>query len=168
MKLSGKASTALYATLSIVVTAGAGSLPSVAATSTSSFGVSAIVESSCVASASDVGSGSASAGRANAGSAVQVNCTNSTPYNVALSARIAQGAMLAAPTKVGPATGVVTYSLFSEPSRKANPGLESGRNTVCEAGRSAVLALAVPDENSARRLFAGGGQPDAVIATITY
>jgi spore coat protein U-like protein len=167
MKLTIKASTALYAALSTLVALGVGSLPSVAATSTSSFGVSAIVESSCVASASDVYSGSYS-GNASANSAVQVNCTNSTPYNVALSARIAQGTAALAPRMIGPATGVVTYSLLSEPSRMASWGQTLGRDTVCDAGRGAVQALAVHGQNSSGRLHASGAQPDALIATITY
>lgn len=61
--------------------------PTFAATSTASFGVTATVEVTCQISTPTTAFGTFLASRANAATAVSVNCTYTTPYNVDLSAK---------------------------------------------------------------------------------
>jgi spore coat protein U-like protein len=56
-----------------------------AATPTASFGVSAMVQDTCLVSASDVKFTTYAEAMVKAISVVSVKCTNSTPYNIGLS-----------------------------------------------------------------------------------
>ena len=68
------------------------SRPALAATPTASFGVSAMVQATCVVSASDAKFGTYAEAMVKATSTVSVSCTNSTPYNISLSASPASDA----------------------------------------------------------------------------
>jgi len=67
-----------------------GSAP--AATPVASFGVSAVVQDTCLVSTSDAKFATYAEAMVKAISAVSVKCTNSTPYNVGLSASPANDA----------------------------------------------------------------------------
>jgi spore coat protein U-like protein len=88
--------------------------PALAATSTTSFGVSAtVLAASCQASAPPTASGAYAAVRANAASNVSVTCTNPTPYNVNLTSGLTADAALKA-------AGTAAVSMASTPSPESD------------------------------------------------
>jgi spore coat protein U-like protein len=162
---SGKAlRTAMLASIALTLS----SLSAVAATTTATFGVTATVQASCSVSASTLSFGSYNGSMATATSAVSVTCTNSTPYNVGLSAGVASGATVAARKMTGPASALLSYSLFSDPSRSINWGQTVGSDTVTGRGNGAVQALTVYGQASGGQYLAPGSYADTVVATITY
>src|SRR5437667_2090328 len=64
----------------------------IAATTTTTFAVTATVQATCVVSATTMAFGTYTGVVANSTSTVSVTCTNTTPYNVGLSAGLATGA----------------------------------------------------------------------------
>src|SRR5580693_10083375 len=85
---------------------GVGSTPSVAvtATATNTFAVTATVVATCQVSATALGFGNYTGVVHPASSTVSVTCTDTTPYNVGLSAGLATGATVTARSMTGPAS----------------------------------------------------------------
>jgi spore coat protein U-like protein len=105
---------------------------------------------------------------ANATSAVSVTCTNATPYTVGLSAGAASGATVSARKMTGPASGLLSYSLFSDPSRTLNWGQTVGSDTLTGTGNGAIQALTVYGQTPAGQYVSPGSYTDTITATITY
>lgn len=139
-----------------------------AATASGSFGVSATVPATCLAAASSVRFGTYKAGAANATSNVSMSCTDSTPYNVSLSAGGARGASAASPEMT--ALGLVWHGfvLASNNRENANPVHEVGTDTVAGTGNGALQAITVRGQIPAGHSVAAGIYPDSITVTVTY
>ena len=168
MKRLNTVGSALFVAVSGFLALGLPSLPAVAATVNNTFGVTATVESSCLVSATTMAFGSYTGAAATATSAVSVTCTNSTPYNVGLSAGGAQGATVTARKMTGPASALLSYGLFSDSSRTVNWGQTVGTDTVAGIGTGAVQALTVYAQTGAGQYVAPGAYTDTITATVTY
>ena len=83
--------------------------PAFAATVTTPFGVSATVQATCLVSATALAFGTYTGVVANSTSTVSVTCTNTTPYNVGLSAGLATGATVTTRKMTGPASALLNY-----------------------------------------------------------
>jgi spore coat protein U-like protein len=112
--------------------------------------------------------GNYSGSTGNASSALSVTCTNATPYNVGLSAGVASGATVNTRKMTGPASALLSYSLFSDPSRTLNWGQTIGSDTVTGSGSGAVQALTVYGQTPAGQFLAPGTYTDTITATVTY
>ncbi len=95
-KKSSQRKTAVSALLLILLALGLAPQAAVAATAGNSFGVSVMVEASCLASASSTMMRIDTVTPESAASSVSVQCSNSTPYNVSSSLGMASGTMVAA------------------------------------------------------------------------
>ena len=110
-----------------------------AATTTSTFTVQMTVTSSCVInSASTLNFGNQGVLVANVDntSTLQVQCTNTTPYNIGLDAGTGTGATVAA-RKMTNGANTITYSLYSDSGRTTVWGNTVGTNTVSATGTGA-------------------------------
>jgi spore coat protein U-like protein len=144
------------------------SKPAVAATTTTTFGVSATVQSTCLVFATPIAFGTYTGAVATSTSAVFVTCTNTTPYNVGLSAGLATGATVTTRSMTGPASALLGYALFSDPARTANWGQTIGTDTVTGTGNGAAQALSVYGQATAGQFVAPGAYTDTITATVTY
>lgn len=101
-----------------------------------------------------------------------VTCTNTTPYNVGLSAGGATGATVTARKMTGTtglATGVLLgYGLFTDSGHVTNWGNTIGTDTVTGTGSGAAQALTVYGEIPASELVAPGSYSDTITATVSY
>jgi len=158
MSLSNTSGKALRAAILASMALSLSSLTALAATAINTFGVTATVQASCSISASTLSFGSYNGTVATATSAVSVTCTNSTPYNVGLSSGVASG----------PTSALLSYSLFSDPSRSINWGQTVGSDTISGTGNGAVQALTVYGQAPAGQYLAPGSYTDTITATITY
>jgi spore coat protein U-like protein len=168
MSLSNTSGKALRAAILASMALSLSSLTALAATAINTFGVTATVQASCSISASTLSFGSYNGTVATATSAVSVTCTNSTPYNVGLSSGVASGATVAARKMTGPTSALLSYSLFSDPSRSINWGQTVGSDTISGTGNGAVQALTVYGQAPAGQYLAPGSYTDTITATITY
>jgi spore coat protein U-like protein len=142
--------------------------PAVAATATTTFSVTATVQSTCLVSATAMAFGTYTGAVATSTSAVSVTCTNTTPYNVGLSAGLATGATVTTRQMTGPASALLGYALFSNSARTTNWGQTIGTDTVTGTGNGAAQALTVYGQATAGQFVAPGAYTDTITATVTY
>ncbi|QND55112.1 spore coat U domain-containing protein (plasmid) [Phyllobacterium sp. 628] len=145
--------------------------PVFAATATGSFTVQITIQSSCIlVSAATLTFTSVGVIAANddSSSALSVQCTNTTPYNIGLDAGTGAGASVAARKMTGPAGALVTYSLYSDTSRSALWGQTIGTDTVAGTGNGAAQPYTVYGRVPPQTTPAAGAYTDTVTVTITY
>jgi len=147
---------------------GLASRPALAATATTTFGVNATVQSTCLVSATAMAFGTYTGAVATSTSAVSVTCTNTTPYNVGLSAGLATGATVTTRSMTGPAAALLGYALFSDSARTVNWGQTIGTDTVTGTGNGAAQAITVYGQAAASQYVAPGAYADTITATVTY
>jgi spore coat protein U-like protein len=168
MKLSDTLKSALPAVALSFLALSLPSTPAVAATTTTTFGVSATVQATCLVSASALAFGTYTGVVANSTSAVSVTCTNTTPYNVGLSAGLATGATVSARKMTGPASALLGYAMYSDAARTVNWGQTIGTDTVAGTGNGSAQAITVYGQAAAGQYVAPGAYADTITATVTY
>jgi spore coat protein U-like protein len=144
--------------------------PSSALTVTSTFSAQVTLTASCVInSASTLNFGSQGVLTANVDntSTLQVQCTNTTPYNIGLDAGTGSGATMAA-RKMTSGGATVTYSLYSDSGRSTVWGNTVGTDTVPGTGNGASQSFTVYGRVPAQTTPASGTYTDTVTITVTY
>ena len=89
-----------------------------------------------------------------------VQCTNTTPYNVGLSAGLATGATVTTRQMTGPASALLGYALFSDVAHAVNWGQTIGTDTVTGTGNGSAQALTVYGQATAGQFVAPGARID--------
>jgi len=168
MTRSNFLNSALSAAVLGCVVFGLVSRPALAATVTTTFGVNATVQATCLVSATAMAFGTYTGVVATSTSAVSVTCTNTTPYNVGLSAGLATGATVTTRSMTGPASALLGYALFSDSARTVNWGQTIGTDTVTGTGNGSVQAITVYGQAAAAQYVAPGVYTDTITATVTY
>lgn len=141
-----------------------------AATATSTFSVTANINATCTISAGALGFGTYTGAVANSTSTITVQCTNTTPYNVALNAGSTGGATVTTRQMLNGAASL-NYSLFSDAGRTKNWGQTvNGANAdvVTGTGNGASQTLTVYGQIPAGQYPTPGSYTDTVTATINY
>jgi spore coat protein U-like protein len=168
MKLSCVMKSALPAVALGFLALGLATQPAVAATVTTTFGVTATVQATCLVSASSLAFGTYTGAVVDTASSVSVTCTNTTPYNVGLSVGLATGATVTTRKMTGPASALLSYALFSDSSRTVNWGQTIGTDTVTGTGNGAAQAISVFGRLASGQFVAPGAYTDTITATVTY
>lgn len=137
--------------------------PSFAATATAPIAVSATVVATCVVSATGMGFGNYTGAIASATSTVTVQCTNTTPYTVALNAGTSAGSTVAARKMTGAAGVFLNYGLFSDAAYQTN-----FVTTASITGNGSGQPITVYGSVPANQYVAPGAYTDTVTATVTY
>lgn len=143
-------------------------MPALAATATTTFAVTATVQATCLVAATPMAFGIYTGVVATSTSIVSVTCTNTTPYNIGLSAGLATGATVTTRSMTGTASALLGYALFSDPARTVNWGLTIGTNTVTGTGNGAAQPITVYGQVPAAQFVAPGAYADTITATVTY
>lgn len=141
-----------------------------AATATGTLNLSITITASCtVASVSAINFGSVGAIGANIDqtSTLTVNCSNTTPYTIALSAGGGTGATVAS-RKMKSGTNQINYSLYRDTARAQVWGTTTGTDTVAGTGTGANQALTIYARVPPQAVPAPGTYTDAVTVTVTY
>lgn len=146
-----------------------------AATSTTTFNVTASVASACIISASTLGFGNynPTLGAAlNGSSTVTVTCTTGTTYNVGLDQGTGTGATVTTRfmTRVSGGTQVIAYSLYQNNARTTVWGNTIGTNTVTGTGTGVAQPLTVFGQIFASNptTLPVASYLDTITATVTY
>jgi len=146
-------------------------LPVLAATATGSFQVTLTLQAECrLTSAADLAFGTSGVIQSaiNATSNIGVQCTNTTPYNVGLSAGAGSGATVATRKMTSGAGATVNYSLYRDTARTQVWGNTVSTDTVSGTGNGAVQTLTVYGSVPAQTTPAAGNYTDTVQVTVTY
>jgi spore coat protein U-like protein len=142
----------------------------VAQTASTSFQVTANVDSSCVIEATDLNFGAYSpVGPALDGqSQLLLLCTSSAQWNVGLDQGTAAGATVTTRQMTGPAPSLLSYSLFSDAARTINWGNTVGTDTVSGVGTGGPQVVTIYGRVPAAQNVGVGGYQDTITATVTF
>lgn len=158
----------------IAAAAAVGLLPSAsvsfAATSTATFTVQVTIVATCtINSASTLNFGSQGVLTANVDqtSTMQVQCANTTPYNIGLDAGTGSGATVAV-RKMTSGGATVNYSLYSDSGRTTVWGNTVGTDTVAATANGASQSYTVYGRVTAQTTPAPATYSDTVTVTVTY
>jgi spore coat protein U-like protein len=144
--------------------------PSIAATAIAKFTVRMTVTSSCVinsAATLDFGSTGVLTAAVNGTSTLQVQCTNTTPYNIGLDQGTGTGATVAA-RKMTSGASTITYSLYQDTGHTTFWGNTVGTNTVAGTGNGASRSYTVYGQVPAQTTPAAATYTDTITVTVTY
>jgi len=141
-----------------------------AATATTSFTVQLTIEAQClINSASTLSFGTQGVLSANVDqtSTIQVQCTNTTPYNIGLDAGTGAGATVATRKLTG-GGATINYSLYSDAARTTVWGITIGSNTVASTGTGAAQSFTVYGRIPSQTTPAPATYTDTITVTVTY
>ena len=168
MKFSTAVRSVLPATALAILALSIASIPAAAATATATFLVSTSVAATCTISTTPLAFGAYTGVLSQAAATGTITCTNTTPYNVGLSAGQATGATVTSRKMTGPAGALLAYSLFSDAGRTVNWGVTIGTDTVALVGNGLGQTLTAYGQIPAGQFFAPGLYSDTVTVTVTY
>jgi spore coat protein U-like protein len=137
-------------------------------TAGATFTVTATVLATCLVSATDMAFGTYTGAVVTSTSTLSVTCTNTTPYNIGLSAGLATGATVTTRKMTGPASATLGYALFSDAGRTINWGNTVGTDTVSSTGNGIAQLSSVFGRLAAGQLVTPGAYSDTIIVTVTY
>jgi len=141
-----------------------------AATTTTTFTVQITITASCtINSASTLNFGSQGVLTANVDqtSTIQVQCTNTTPYNIGLNAGTGTGATVAA-RKMTNGANTVNYALYSDSGRTTVWGNTVGTDTVAATGNGAAQSYTAYGRVPPQTTPAPAVYTDTITVTVTY
>ena len=141
-----------------------------AATTTTTFTVQMTITASCTivsASTLNFGSQGVLTGNVDQSSTLQVQCTNTTPYNVGLNAGTGAGATVAT-RKMTSGGATINYSLYTDSGRSTVWGNTVGTDTVSATGNGASQSYTVYGRVPAQTTPAPAAYTDTITVTVTY
>jgi spore coat protein U-like protein len=142
--------------------------PAVAASSNTTFQVTATVAATCLISATNLAFGSYTGTLVNATSTITVTCSNTTPYNVGLDVGTSSGAAVSSRKMGGPGGALLGYALFRDSGHTQNWGNTVGTDTASGTGNGSAQALTVFGQVAANQLVAPGSYSDTITATVSF
>lgn len=135
---------------------------------TATFSVTATISTLCTISVSALGFGTYIGKQTDAAATLSVTCSNTTPYNIGLSAGNATGATVTTRRMQGRDSNGLKYALFRDSGRTQNWGNTVGTDTVAGTGSGNAQSLTVYGRIATGQLIAPANYNDTIVATITY
>ena len=140
------------------------------ATTTTTFTVQMTITASCTiisAATLNFGSQGVLTGNVDQTSTMQVQCTNTTPYNIGLNAGTGSGATVTT-RKMTNAGNTINYSLYTNAGRTTVWGNTVGTDTVAATGNGASQSYTVYGRVPAQTTPAPATYTDTITVTVTY
>jgi spore coat protein U-like protein len=144
------------------------SAPVLAATATTTYGVSASVSATCLVSGNNLGFGTYSGSLVSTTTTLSVQCTNGTTYNVGLNAGTASGATVSTRAMNGPGGATLNYALYQDSGHSTNWGQTVGTDTEAGTGNGSAQTITVYGQVAASQFVSPGSYSDTITATVTY
>lgn len=148
----------------------AGGSAAIAATATSSFQSQIVIQADChILSTNTLNFGTQGVLTANvdATATFNVQCTNTTPYNIGLDAGTTTGGTTST-RRMTSGTATIDYQMFSNSGRTTNWGNTIGTNTVTSNGTGASQTFTIYGRVPAQNTPAPATYTDTVTITVTY
>jgi spore coat protein U-like protein len=162
-----KLTNALKSAAAVALALGFATAADATTTVTNTFTVTATVTATCSITAGPLAFGTYTGALLQNTSNINVTCTNSTPYNVGLSAGAAPGATVTTRQMLN-GTNPLNYQLFSDSPRTKNWGVTIGTDTVAGSGTGLSQTIPVYGQVPAGQYAPSGSYADTVTASITY
>ena len=163
MKLSNAMKSAVPAAILGILALGIAPMAGAASPATASMTVSATVAATCIVSATAMAFGSYTGVVLPATSTITVQCTNTTPYTLGLSAGGSTGATVTNRSMTGPGSALLGYGLYTDSGHGTNFATLASVN-----GTGAPVATTVYGQVAASQYVAPGSYTDTILATVTY
>jgi spore coat protein U-like protein len=144
--------------------------PSSATTTTTTFTATITLAATCVinsASTLDFGTAGVLTANVPATSTIQVQCTNTTPYNIGLDAGTGTGATVTV-RKLTSGGATVNYSIYTDAGHTTVWGNTVGTDTAASTGTGASQSFTAFGLVPAQTTPAPGVYNDTVTVTVTY
>jgi spore coat protein U-like protein len=138
---------------------------------TASFQVTATVASNCSVTANPLAFGSYAGVALNVSTTISVSCTNTTPYNVGLSAGSGSGATVTNRLMTNTATGstqTLGYELLSGSYTGTNWGNTAATNYVAGTGSGSAQSLTIYGVVPANQFPTPGSYADSITVSVSY
>ena len=142
-----------------------------ATTTTSSFSVTMTLTASCtIVSTATLSFGSQGVLTANVDvtSTLQVQCTNTTPYNIGLDKGANGTSVTARLLKGGPSNETIQYSIYRDSARTLNWGNTVGTDTTSATGNGASQSYTIYGRVPPQTTPTPGTYTDTITVTVTY
>jgi spore coat protein U-like protein len=155
----------------MLMIAGLAGRPAFALTATAQFNVQITINAECqINSASDLNFGASGVldTAVPATSAIAVQCTNGTTYNIGLNAGTGAGATVANRLMTGPASQTVGYSLYSNAAHTTLWGNTIGTDTLAGTGSGSAQNYTVFGLVPVQTTPGPGTYNDTITVTVTY
>jgi spore coat protein U-like protein len=134
-----------------------------------SFTATATISDHCTVSATNLNFGTQGVltGNVDQTSTINVQCTNTTPYNIGLNAGLGAGATVTT-RKMTSGGNTIDYSLYRDTARSQVWGTTIGTNTVSATGTGATQSRTVYGRVPAQSTPAPAIYSDTITVTVTY
>jgi spore coat protein U-like protein len=140
--------------------------PAAAATATNTFAVTATVQATCTIAANPLAFGTYTGVLIHVNTTVSATCTNTTPYNIGLSAGLTGASVT---TRVmTQSANTLAYSLFRDAAWTLNWGVTVSTDTVAGTGNGAAQPITVYGQIAAGLYVTPGAYTDTITATVTF
>jgi spore coat protein U-like protein len=131
------------------------------------FTLTVTIQPACSISANPLSFGNYSGALLNGTTTLSVTCTDTTPYDVGLSAGTTTGATVTNRMMTGPGGATLDYSLSSNATHTTNWGNSTG-SWVAGTGTGSAQTLTVYGQIPANQHTTSGTYTDTIIATVNY
>jgi spore coat protein U-like protein len=138
-----------------------------AQTATTTFSVTATVNSTCLVSGNTLAFGTYTGTAIDASTTLSVTCSNTQAYTVGLSAGTGTGATVTNRLMTGPSSATLNYALLTGSYTGTNWGNSSG-SWVSGTGNGSAQTLTVYGVLAANQYPTPGSYSDTITVTVTY
>jgi spore coat protein U-like protein len=143
---------------------------SIAATATSTFTAKIVLQSNCLivtTNTLDFGTVGVITANVDQTATFQVQCTNTTTYNIGLNAGSTSGGTTTT-RKMTSGSATIDYKMFSDSPRTTNWGNTVGTDTVADTGTGSAITYTIYGRVAPQSTPAPNTYTDTVTITVTY
>jgi len=144
------------------------STPAFAGTASANLAISATIVATCTIGTTPVAFGNYTGTLNNSNGGVSVQCTNTTPYTIALDAGTGTGATVTTRAMTGPGSAQLGYGLYSDSAHTINWGNSLATNWVSGTGNGSSQSYTAYGQIPAGQYLAPGSYNDTVVATVAW
>jgi spore coat protein U-like protein len=144
------------------------SLPALATTATTTYNVTANVQSTCLISGNSLGFGTYTGSVLSISTTLLVTCTNGTTYNIGLNPGTASGATVSTRAMTGPGGATLNYALYQDSGHSTNWGQTVGTDTEAGTANGSAQSITVYGQLTGNQFVTPGSYSDTITATVTY
>lgn len=170
---SGKAASASHRLAALMIGCAliGGATAVSAATATSTFQSRIVIQSQCLVAVTntlDFGTANLLLANVDQTTTFNVQCTNTTTYNIGLDAGTTSGGTVATRKMISAASATVDYQMFSDSGRTVNWGSTVPTDTVSGTGTGSAISYTVYGRVPPQVTPAPNTYTDLVTITVTY
>jgi spore coat protein U-like protein len=139
-----------------------------AATTTTTFTVTANVTTNCTIIADNLNFGSYARAVVDGTTTLTATCSTGTPFNIGLDAGTAAGATVSTRKMTGPGPEFLAYGLFQDSAHSINWGNTPATDTVNSTGTGAAQTFTVFGDIPSGQFVQAGSYQDTITVTLTF